>query len=53
MNRPSAELLAEVFPGVPLTGRVGELGTLLAIDRAKKVLGYQPQHSWRDHLPAS
>jgi nucleoside-diphosphate-sugar epimerase len=53
MNRPSAELLAEVFPGVPLIREVGEFGTLLAIDRARQVLGYQPRHSWRDHLPAS
>lgn len=52
MNRPSADLLAQVFPGVPLTRDVGEYGTLLAIDRARKVLGYQPRHSWRDHLPA-
>ena len=50
MNRPSRDLLAEVFPGVPLTREIGEFGTLLAIDRAKRVLGYEPRHSWRDHL---
>jgi len=50
MNRPSAELLAEVFPGVPLTRDVGEFGTLLAIDRARQVLGFEPAHSWRDHV---
>ena len=53
MNRPSSALLAEVFPGVPLTREVGEFGTLLAIDRARQVLGYEPRHSWRDHVPAS
>jgi nucleoside-diphosphate-sugar epimerase len=52
MNRPSAELLAEVFPGVKLTREVGEFGTLLAIDRAREVLGWEPRHSWRDHVPA-
>ena len=52
MNRPSAELLAEVFPGVKLTREVGEFGTLLAIDRARQVLGFEPRHSWRDHVPA-
>jgi nucleoside-diphosphate-sugar epimerase len=51
MNRPSAELLAEVFPGVPLTRDVGKFGTLLAIDRARQVLGFEPAHSWRDHVP--
>jgi nucleoside-diphosphate-sugar epimerase len=50
MNRPSAELLAEVFPGVPLTRDVGKFGTLLANDRARRVLGFEPRHSWRDHL---
>ncbi|HTY27978.1 MAG TPA: NAD(P)-dependent oxidoreductase [Mycobacterium sp.] len=50
MNRPSAELLAEVFPGVKLTRDVGEHGTLLAIDRAREILGFNPAHSWRDHV---
>ena len=50
MNRPTRDVLAEVFPGVPLTREIGEFGTLLAIDRAKRVLGYEPRHSWRDHL---
>jgi nucleoside-diphosphate-sugar epimerase len=50
MNRPSAALLAEVYPDVRLTHDVGEFGTLLAIDRARKVLGFEPRHSWRDHV---
>ena len=50
MNRPSAELLAEVFPGVRLTRDVGESGTLLGIDRAREVLGFEPAHSWRDYV---
>jgi nucleoside-diphosphate-sugar epimerase len=50
MNRPSAGLMAEVFPGVPLTRDVSEYGTLLAIDRAREVLGFEPAHSWRDHV---
>ena len=50
MNRPSRELLAEVFPDVPLTREIGEFGTLLAIDAAKQLLGYEPRHSWRDQI---
>jgi nucleoside-diphosphate-sugar epimerase len=50
MNQPSADLMASVFPGVPLTRPVGEFGTLLSIDRARTVLGYEPRHSWRDHV---
>ena len=50
MTRPSAELLAEVYPGVRLTREVSEFGTLLAIDRAREALGFDPAHSWRDHV---
>jgi nucleoside-diphosphate-sugar epimerase len=50
MDRPSAELLREVYPGTPLTREVAEYGTLLANDRAREVLGFVPQHSWRDHI---
>jgi nucleoside-diphosphate-sugar epimerase len=53
MTRPSAELMAEVFPGVPLTRALGEHETLLCIDHARERLGYEPRHSWRDHVAAS
>ena len=52
MNRPSADLLHEVYPGVPLTRDVGEFGTLLANDRAREVLGFAPEYSWRDEIPS-
>lgn len=48
MRQPSAELLAEVFPGVELTREIGTYETLLSIDRAREVLGFVPRHSWRD-----
>ena len=50
MRRPSAELMAAVYPQVPLRRTLQGTETLLAIDRARNVLGYQPEHSWRDHL---
>jgi hypothetical protein len=53
MNRPSRDLLAEVFPDIPLTGEVAEFGSLLSTARASRLIGYQPRHSWRDHLPPS
>lgn len=52
MTRPNKELLAEVFPNLPLVGDVGEHTTLLSIDKAKKVLGYAPQYSWREYVKA-
>lgn len=53
MNRPSSALLKEVFPGVPLMRDVGEYGSLLSIDRAREAIGYEPQHSWRNHVETS
>jgi nucleoside-diphosphate-sugar epimerase len=50
MNRPNRELLAEVFPDVPVRGEIGQHDTLLSIDKARRVLGYQPSHSWRDEI---
>jgi nucleoside-diphosphate-sugar epimerase len=50
MNRPSRELLAKIYPGAQLRDGVGEFDSLLAIDKARRVLGFAPQHSWRDHV---
>lgn len=50
MSRPNDTLLAEVFPDVPLTRPVGPHETLLSIDKARRILGYEPQHSWRDEV---
>jgi len=47
MSRSNAELVAEVFPGVPLTRDLGEHDTLLSIEKARRVLGYTPEYSWR------
>jgi nucleoside-diphosphate-sugar epimerase len=49
MSRPNAELVAEVFGGVEFRADgLGPNDTLLSIDKARRVLGYAPQHSWRD-----
>ncbi|WP_102194538.1 NAD-dependent epimerase/dehydratase family protein [Microbacterium aurantiacum] len=48
MSRPNAELIAEVFPGVPVTREVGPNETLLSIEKARRILGFEPRHSWRD-----
>ncbi len=47
MNRSSRALMAEAFPEVPITQQIGEFETLLSIDKAKRVLGYAPRHTWR------
>jgi nucleoside-diphosphate-sugar epimerase len=47
MSRPTAELAAEVFPDVAIHKELGRNETLLSIDKARRVLGYEPGHSWR------
>ncbi|MEV6851061.1 NAD(P)-dependent oxidoreductase [Actinoplanes sp. NPDC051411] len=51
MSRSSASLAAAVYPDVPVTRELGEHETLLSIDKARRILGYEPQHSWRDADP--
>ena len=40
--------MAEVFPGVPLRGRVEGNETLLAIGKARRLLRYEPAFTWRE-----
>src|SRR3954471_8337918 len=48
MKRPSRELMAEVFPGVPVREGVEGTDTLLSIDKARRGLGYSPDFTWRE-----
>jgi nucleoside-diphosphate-sugar epimerase len=47
MSRSSASLAAEVFPDVEVRKELGEHETLLSIDKARRILGFEPQFSWR------
>lgn len=46
MERSNGELMAEVFPGVELK-QASDHDTLLSIDKARRLLGYKPEFSWR------
>ena len=48
MRTPSAELAANGFPGVELKREVTGTESLLSIEKARRALGYEPQHSWKD-----
>ena len=50
MRRTSADLMAEVYPAVPLRKSLSGHETLLSIDKARRILHFDPQHSWRDHV---
>jgi len=51
MSSRSADLMAEVYPGVEVRHELGEHETLLSIEKACRVLGYKPAHSWRQAAP--
>jgi len=50
MSRSNISLLAEVFPGVEQRGNISTNGTLLSIEKAKRMLGFSPQFSWRNEV---
>ncbi|QQR35696.1 NAD(P)-dependent oxidoreductase [Devosia oryziradicis] len=50
MSRSNMSLMAEVFPDVPTKGNLSTNGTLLSIEKAKRMLGYSPQYSWRNEV---
>jgi nucleoside-diphosphate-sugar epimerase len=47
MTQDSAALAASVFPSVPVRRPLTGTETLLSIDKARRMLGYEPRHSWR------
>jgi hypothetical protein len=50
MKRPSRDMMAEVFPSVPVRDDVSGNDTLLGIDKARRLLGYEPTFTWRTIL---
>jgi nucleoside-diphosphate-sugar epimerase len=48
MTTPSTELMANTLPTVPVKKELGEFETLLSIEKARRVLGYEPEFSWRE-----
>lgn len=50
MSRSSEQLAAERFPNVPLKHPIEGHTSLMSSEKAKRVLGFKPQHSWRDAL---
>ena len=51
MTRPVTELVAQFFPEVPWRRPVGPHASIFSIDKARRLLGYEPQHSWRPEGP--
>ncbi|WP_027863250.1 NAD(P)-dependent oxidoreductase [Marmoricola sp. URHB0036] len=45
------EIIERFYPDVEVRREMGRDETFYCIDKARDLLGYRPQHSWRDVLP--
>ena len=50
MTAPSEDLMEAVYPDVPFRRRVPGTETLISIDKARDLLGYEPAVTWRDRV---
>ncbi|EAR49827.1 probable UDP-glucose 4-epimerase [Oceanicola granulosus HTCC2516] len=46
----TSEIRRDFYEGVPVKKEMGENETFYSIDKAKKLLGFAPKHSWREVL---
>jgi nucleoside-diphosphate-sugar epimerase len=47
---PTRELIDRFYPGVPVNRELGEFEGLLSNRKAREVLGFQQEHSWRNYV---
>jgi nucleoside-diphosphate-sugar epimerase len=50
MGRSNGALLDEVYPGAERKRPIEDRESLISIEKARKVLGYEPKYSWRQHV---
>jgi nucleoside-diphosphate-sugar epimerase len=50
MTQSTEALAAQVYPDVPMNRSFGTNETLFSIDKARRLLGYEPRHTWRTHI---
>ncbi len=50
MTQSTTSLAEQVYPEVPLRRALDTNETLLSIDKARRLLNYAPQHTWRTHV---
>ena len=48
MEEDNKSLLDKVFPNIQIKGEIGKNKTLLSNEKAKKILGFKPEYSWKN-----
>lgn len=49
----SAKLITEYYPDVPVNKDIHGFSSLLSNEEAKELIGFEPQHSWREYTQLS
>ncbi|MDR9427039.1 MAG: NAD(P)-dependent oxidoreductase [Salibaculum sp.] len=47
---PSSQVIEEFYKGVPVKGEMGAFDTFYSNAKAKRMVGFKPQHGWRDRI---
>ena len=50
MSRSSADLMAEFFPDTEFRSPLDGTQSLISTEKAQRLLGWIPRHSWRDEV---
>ncbi|MGF3057099.1 NAD-dependent epimerase/dehydratase family protein [Microbacterium sp. YY-01] len=50
---PSRKLAEHSYPGAAVRADLGEWETLMSIDKARRMLGFEPRHLWRSEYSAT
>jgi nucleoside-diphosphate-sugar epimerase len=46
----NAQVIERFYAGVPIKREMGEFETFYCIDKARRLVGFAPRHSWREEL---
>ena len=50
MEEDNKSLLDKVFPNINIKGDIGKNKTLLSNEKAKNILGFKPEYSWKNYI---
>jgi nucleoside-diphosphate-sugar epimerase len=50
MSKPITELVGQFFPDVPWRREVGPHDSMFSIEKARRLLGYDPKYTWRSEV---
>ncbi len=46
----NAQVIERFYSGVPIKREMGEFETFYSIEKARRLVGFEPRHSWREEL---